>query len=229
MAMMPASVMTMAMTKASRGRSMKMLENIVSVSRHDARRHDLTGTHLLYPLDNHQFSLLETVRHDNFSTLLDAGRHAAQLDLLRLVDHQDIAAGLIELDGGLRNHQRRSRCAPFRDDADDPTGDQKTLRVRHLRPHRDSVRGGLDLDVEQVGEAGMRIGAAIGQLDVNGHLRVLDARFDEPALVVDYIALAWLKDDIDGVLPDDRRKRPGRRADQIAHGEISNPDPSIDR
>src|ERR1700688_280781 len=116
MAMMPASVMTMAMTKASRGRSMKMLENIVSVSRHGARRHDLTGTYLLYPLDNHQFSLFEAVRHDNFPSLLDAGRHASQLDLLRLVDHQDIAAGLIELDGGLRNHQRRSRLAPFRDD-----------------------------------------------------------------------------------------------------------------
>jgi len=64
---------------------------------------------------------------------------------------------------------------------------------------------------------------------VNGRLRVLDAGFGEPALVVDYIALAWLKDDIDGVLPDDRRKRPGRRADQIAHGENGNPDPSIDR
>jgi hypothetical protein len=79
--MTPASVMTMAMTKASRGRSMKMLENIVSVSRHRTRRHDLTRMHLLYPLDNHQFSLLETVRHDNVSTLLDAGRHASQLDL----------------------------------------------------------------------------------------------------------------------------------------------------
>ena len=185
--------------------------------------------HLLYPLDNHQFSLLETVRHDNVSTLLDAGRHPSQLDLLRLVDHQDIAASLIELDGGLRNHQRRSRRAPFHDDADDPTGDQKTLRVRHLRPHRDSVRGGVDLDVKQVGEARMRIGAAIGQLDVNGHVRGFVGRFSDPALVLENIALARLKDDIDGVLPDDRRKLPGRRVDQIAHGENGNADASIDR
>ena len=78
----------------------------------DARRHDLTGTHLLYPLDDHQFSLLEAVRHDNVPALLDTGRHASQLDLLGLVDHEDITAGLIELDSGLRNHQRRSRRDP---------------------------------------------------------------------------------------------------------------------
>ena len=72
-----------------------------------ARRHDLTGTHLLYPLDDHQLAFLEAVRHDDVSALLDTGRHASQLDLLRLVDHQDIAAGLIELDSRLRNQQRQ--------------------------------------------------------------------------------------------------------------------------
>ena len=83
MAMMPASVMTMAMTKASRGRSMKMLgKHCLRFPAYDARRHDLTGTHLLYPLDDHQLSLLEAVGHDNVSALLDAGRYAAQLDLL---------------------------------------------------------------------------------------------------------------------------------------------------
>src|SRR5271165_5927618 len=115
MAMMPASVMTMAMTMANRGRSMKMPENtdLVSVSRHHGRGDDLTGMHLLDSLDDDHFSLLEAIGHDDVSALLDAGRYAPQLDLLRVIDHEDIAAGLVELDGGLRNQQRRSRRAPL--------------------------------------------------------------------------------------------------------------------
>ena len=87
----------------------------------------------------------------------------------------------------------------------------------------------VDLDVEQVGKAWLRIDAAVGQLDVNGHMPVLDAQFGDPPLVVEYVALAGLKDDVDGVLADDRRKRPGGRADQIADGENGKPDPSVDR
>jgi Pilus formation protein N terminal region len=60
-----------------------------------------------------------------------------------------------------------------------------------LRPHRYSVRGGVDLDVEQVGKAWMRIDAAIGQLDVNGHVRGLFGRFSE-ALIVGNAAIADL-------------------------------------
>src|SRR5215470_14264209 len=223
MAMMPASVMTMATTKASRGRSMKMPENICSGPGHDVRRHDLTGTYLLYPLDDDQLARLEAVGHDNVAPLLRAGRYAALLDFLSRIDQQDIAAGLIEQHGGLRNCQRRSRRTPFHDDADDSTGGQKTIRVRHLRPHRHGVGGGVDLDVEEVAEAGMRIGAAVGQLDVNGHMR------DRPAPVVKNGALADLKDDIGGVLADDRCKLSGRRLDQIPDGKNGESDPSIDR
>src|SRR6516165_9216318 len=93
-AMMPASVMTIATTKASRGRSIKMPENI-SVPRHHHRRHDLAGPHLLYALDDDQFSFLEPVGDHNFAALLGPGRHAAQLDFLRLVHEQHIAAGLV--------------------------------------------------------------------------------------------------------------------------------------
>ena len=64
---------------------MKMSENIYfSFPEPNAHRHSLTGTHLLYPLDDHQLSLLESLRHDDVSALLDTGRHASQLDLLRL-------------------------------------------------------------------------------------------------------------------------------------------------
>src|SRR2546429_8215716 len=80
MAMMPASVMTMATTKASRGRSMKMPENI-SGSGQDVRRHDLSRAHLLDAFDDDQFALLETVGHDDVPASLGAGRYAALLHL----------------------------------------------------------------------------------------------------------------------------------------------------
>src|SRR2546430_16427453 len=103
--MIPASVMTMATTKSSRGRSMKMPENI-SGPRHDVRGDDLTGPHLLDSLDDDQLALLEAVGHDNVPTSLGAGRYAALLHLLRCVDQEDITAGLVDQDGRLRNGQR---------------------------------------------------------------------------------------------------------------------------
>ena len=63
---------------------------------------------------------------------------------------------------------------------------------------------------------------------MNGHMRVLVARFGKPALVVEDITLARLKDDVDGVLADDGRELPGRGVDQISYGEIGNSDSSID-
>ena len=220
MAMMPASVMTMAMTKASRGRSMKMPENIrLSFPARRVAATTWPGRTFWMPSTMTSSPSLRPLVTTMSRALLDAGRDAPQLDLLRVVDHEHVAAGLIELDGGLRNDQRRSRRAPFHRDADDPTGDQKTVRVRQLRPHRHRIRRGVDLDVEEVAEAGMRIGAAVGQLDVNGYMRVLVGRLGDPALVVENIALARLKDHVDGVLADDRRQRPGRGTDQIADGE----------
>src|SRR5258707_15836080 len=125
-AMMPASVMTMATPKASRGRSIKMPENM-SGSRHDARSDDLAGTHLLDSLDDDQLSLLEAGGHDNVPTPLGPGRYAALLHLFRCVDHEDITAGLVEQHGRLRNRQRRLRRTAFHGDADDPAWDQQTL------------------------------------------------------------------------------------------------------
>src|SRR3979490_3422996 len=215
MAMRPASVMTMATTNASRGRSMKMLENIRSGSGYDRRRHDLAGTHLLYPLDDDQFPFLQAVGDDDIPTLLHPERYAALPDLLRRIDQQNIAAGLVEQDGGLRNRQRRSRRTAFQRDADDSTGDQKTVRVGNCGSHRHGIGRGVDLDVEEVAQARMRIDAAVGQVGVNGLMRVF-VRFGDPALVVEDVALADLEDDIDGILADDGRQPSGRRLDQVA-------------
>src|SRR5262245_56640286 len=104
-AMMPASVMTMATTRASRGRSMKMPENI-SGSRHDVGSNDLVGAHLLNALDDDQLSLLEAGGHDNVPASLGTGRYPALLDLFRGINQQNIATGLVEQDGRLRNRQR---------------------------------------------------------------------------------------------------------------------------
>ena len=64
----------------------------------------MTGAYFLNPLDNDQFALFEAVCHHHVSALIDSGRHASQLNLFRAVDHQDIAARLVELDSGLRHH-----------------------------------------------------------------------------------------------------------------------------
>src|SRR4029077_16409273 len=74
----------------------------------------------------------------------------------------------------------------------------------------------------------MRIGTTIGQFDVNGHMRVA-VRFGHPASVLKNIALTDLKDDVDGILADDRRKPSGRGLDQVADGKGREPDPSVDR
>src|SRR5215470_19510232 len=97
MAMTPASVMTIAMTMASRGRSMK--SRTASGPRYDGCGHDLAGTDLLNALDDDLLSLFEAVGHHDVAPLLGTGRYAALLDLLGRVDHEHIAAGLIEQDG----------------------------------------------------------------------------------------------------------------------------------
>ena len=184
--------------------------------------------HLLDPLDNHEFSLLEATCHDNIFALLDTGRYASQLDLLCRVNQEDIVAGLIKLDGGLRNHQNRPRLTAIHRNADNSTGDKKTLRVRHLRPYRHGVRAGIGLDVKEVTEAGMRIDATVGQPDVNGHVRVLVGQFGDSMPVLENITLARLKGDVDRVSADDCCKFPGRWVDQISNGEFGNSDLPID-
>src|SRR5262245_33344529 len=122
MAMMPASVITMATTKASRGRSMKIPENIRSGPRHDVGRYDLAVTHLVDSLDYHQLARFEAVSHNYIASLLDPECYATLLDLLLCINDQNIAACLIEEDRGLGNCQGQSRRSPFDGDADDSTG-----------------------------------------------------------------------------------------------------------
>ena len=98
-----------------------------------------------------------------------------------------------------------------------------------MRPYRHGVGVGVHLDVEEIGESGMRIVGTVGQPDVNSHVRIFVGEFGNSALVVENIPLACLEDHVDGVLADDGRKLTGGGADQISHGEVGDPDFSVDR
>ena len=67
-AIAPARVITIAITTANLGRSMKMLENIrCSVSRRDARGNNLARTDLLNTFDNYHFALFQPLRNNNIA------------------------------------------------------------------------------------------------------------------------------------------------------------------
>src|SRR5262249_33341173 len=173
-------------------------------------------------------SLLEPVGYHDVAALLGTGRYAALLDFLGRVDHEHIAAGLIEQDGGLRNRQPRFRRAPLHGDADNPAGDEKAIGIRHRCPHRHGVRRRVDLHVQEVTHGGMRVDGAVGQLDANVDMRVLPGVFGAAPVVVEQIALADLEGDVDGVLADDRCKLSRGGLDQVALGENLESDPTVD-
>src|SRR5579862_6880401 len=87
-AIRPASVMTMAMTMAKRGRSIKILENTLfalqfrSVLRHNVCRHRLTRVHLLNAIGDDQLALLESALDFDVLAVIGAGRDPPLLDFL---------------------------------------------------------------------------------------------------------------------------------------------------
>src|SRR6516162_1497474 len=111
-ARMPASVMTIETTNASRGRSMKMSEIMGSSSAsrrglHHRFLHQLAGPHLLNAVDDHVLAFFEARRDDHIGVAVGAGLHRAPLDLVLAVDDERIVAGLINLEGSLRDDQAR--------------------------------------------------------------------------------------------------------------------------
>src|SRR5271154_3728573 len=108
MAMMPASVMTMEMTKARRGRSTKMAEILASTSRagsHHRALHRLPGPHLLHAVDDHLLAGLEAGVDHDVGVLVGTGGEAPHLHLVVVGDDQRVVAGLIHLQRGLGDHQ----------------------------------------------------------------------------------------------------------------------------
>src|SRR5690242_4472674 len=103
-AMSPASVMTIARTKASRGRSTKMAE-IKGVSAADAGRSrvdrdDLARPHLLHALDDDLLALLEAGLDDDVGPLVRPGGDPPLLGLVVGCDHHHVVAGLVDLQRG---------------------------------------------------------------------------------------------------------------------------------
>src|SRR5262249_57240571 len=74
-----------------------------------------------------------------------------------------------------------------------------------------------------------RINGAIRHFDMNRQMRVLAICPGKPTLVGENIRLARLKGNVDRVLADDGRDRPGRRLNQISYGELRDADFSINR
>src|SRR5262249_31754172 len=127
-------------------------------------------------LDNHELALLQTLLNDKITALFDSGHNPPLFDLLVIADHHDVTAGLIELHRRLRYQKGCLRSAPIDNHVDDAAWDKQAFRIWQLCADQDRVRVGLDLNVEEIRAPGVRIHAAVGQLDVNSHMRVLVGR-----------------------------------------------------
>src|SRR5579871_4674362 len=93
MAMSPASVMTMEMTKARRGRSMKIAEitGLVPAARRQHRDlHRLVGANLLDAVDDDAVTFLQTRGDDDIRPLVRPQGDPAELHFVRAIDDQDI-------------------------------------------------------------------------------------------------------------------------------------------
>src|SRR5437773_12568856 len=97
-AMIPARVMTIETTKASRGRSTKMSEIISAASGGQGRfLHDLAGPHLLDAIDDHVLAFPQARGDDDVGGLVRPGLDPPLLDLVLAVDDQHVLAGLVDL------------------------------------------------------------------------------------------------------------------------------------
>src|SRR5262249_17971580 len=151
-----------------------------SASHRREGRHDLAWPHLLNALGDDELALFEPRRDDDVAALLGPSGDPPQLDFLGVVDEEDVAAGLIDLDRGLRNEEGRPWRTAFHRDPDDATWDQEPVRIRKLRAHRHRVGRVGDLDVEEVAHALRLIHAAVRELEAHDDVRAAFSR--NPAL-----------------------------------------------
>src|SRR5712692_160647 len=110
MAINPARVMTIEMTKASRGRSTKMAEITGSPSLGRACRrglHHLARPHFLHAVDDDLLAFLEPGLDDDIGLLLGAGLDAPDLGLVVAANDEHVAAGLVDLERCLRDDEAR--------------------------------------------------------------------------------------------------------------------------
>src|ERR1700731_2398683 len=159
MAMSPARVMTMEMTKASRGRSTKMAEITGSSSLGDYRRalHHLARPHLLHAIDDDRLALLETGFDDDFRLLLRTGLDAADLCLVIVAYHQYVAAGLVDLERRLRDDEARLLRPLAHQHRHELAVDELPIGIGQRAAHGDRIRLLVDLRIGVVPHPRMRV------------------------------------------------------------------------
>ena len=101
---------------------------------------DLPGPDLLDAIDDDAIALVQALLDGRSGCRLrTAEPHPPGLHLLLRIDDQDVGPSLIDLHGGLRDHQRLFRLLALRSDLGELAGHQHAVRIRELRPHRDRV------------------------------------------------------------------------------------------
>src|SRR5260221_1828700 len=237
MAMSPARVMTIAMTKASRGRSTKMAEIMRSASRAGRALAGLTGgvnwralrglpgdlndlarPYLLHAVDDDLLALLDAVLDDDVGALGRPGGDPALLDLVIGAHHQHVGAGLIDLQRRLRHDEARLLLALLDHDRDELPVDELALGIGQGRAHGPRVGRLVDLRIGVVPHPGMRIVLAGRQAHQDFDLAYRSVLLLALRTDVLELALAHREEDVDRVLADDGVQHATRRVDEVALG-----------
>src|SRR5713226_5783509 len=193
--------MTIEMTTANRGRSMKTLDN-------------LSWTHPLNAFGNDELIRREPLADHNVHPARDIGLDASDLNLVVLVDDEDVRTGLIDLQRLLRHQQRALALALFGHDGDQLSVNQHAVGIGEHRSHLDRVSPLIHRIVEEVDFSGAGIAAAVRELDVDDILAALTRGL--LLAYVEHLALRDREAGVDRVLTDDGGQRAIRRADEVA-------------
>ena len=158
----------------------------------------------------------------------DSGLYPPHLDLVLGIHHQDEGAGLVDLDGHLRHHQRRLRLVGFDHGRDQLPIDQQALGIGKTGPHFDRVGAGIDRHVHEVDPSGMGIAIALAELEVDREILGLAGAAAFLAEFQD-LALADREDHVDRILAHDGGQCSARGAHEVAGRNQRSSDATGDR
>ena len=216
-AITPAIEMTIEMTIASRGPvDEDGGDHVIRPSSagrrwRKLRRDGHSRPDALLTLDHDPLARLHALVDDGKTRALSAETDAALLDFIVLADDKDVGAGLVDGDGGLRDHHDLVAALFFDDHANRLAAGENVVGIWEHRPDRLTVGSRIDLDVEKIDATLLAVERAVGQSDAGlhlpGHLGVCEPRASRAAS---------RRKHLHRVILDDRRKHPAVRSDQIA-------------
>ena len=189
-------------------------------------RHRYAGSRLLDALDDHLVARLEARLDHDLRAGDGAQGDAPGLHLVVAADHQHEGAGLVDLDRRLRHREHLHRLAALDSHVDELAVDQSAIGIGERGPHRDGIGALIDLDVEEIDLARVLVRGAVGQRDLD-HRRA--GRIVTSASILQELALADRKGDVDRVLADDGREHAAVGPDQVADAERGAADAAGDR